>query len=92
MSRFMTTLVPWNDPHKIQATITNICPELLMPGAVIDIKNLLVLDQRVDFLGCNVNGFKINKDKDATKDFALTAVLSQTKCNKLKPMAILCHS
>jgi hypothetical protein len=74
MSRFMTTLVPWNDPHKIQATITNICPELLMPGAVIDIKNLLVLDQRVDFLGCNVNGFKINKDKDATKDFALTAV------------------
>jgi hypothetical protein len=45
-----------------------------MPGAVIDIKNLLVLDQRVDFLGCNVNGFKINKDKDATKDFALTAV------------------
>lgn len=52
MRRLMGGLVPWNDmgAHKIHAIITNICPELLMPGAVIDVKNMLLLDQRIDFV------------------------------------------
>ena len=48
--RMMQGLVPWNDAHKLHAIMTNICPELLMPGAVIDVKNLLLLDQRIDFV------------------------------------------
>lgn len=50
MSRMMSSLVPWNDPQQLHNIITNICPEFLTPGAVIDIKNVLILDERIDFV------------------------------------------
>ena len=50
MSRMMSSLVPWNDPQQLHNIIINICPEFLTPGAVIDIKNVLILDERIDFV------------------------------------------
>ena len=46
----LTRLVPWNDPKQLRSVFANICPELLMPTAVIDIQNIVILDERVDFV------------------------------------------
>jgi len=62
MMRMLTRLVPWNDANQIRSVAANICPELLMPQAVIDVKNLVILDERVDIMGCNVNSFKVAKE------------------------------
>ena len=50
VSRLLQDLVPWNDTRQLHATIGNVCPDLLAPGAVIDITNLLILDERIDFV------------------------------------------
>jgi hypothetical protein len=50
MMRMLTRLVPWNDANQIRSVAANICPELLMPQAVIDVKNLVILDERVDLV------------------------------------------
>ena len=33
-----------------------------MTGAVIDVPNMLMLDARIDVMGCNVNSIKLAKD------------------------------
>ena len=50
MMRMLTRLVPWNDANQLRSVAANICPELLMPRAVIDVKNLVILDERVDIV------------------------------------------
>ena len=50
MIRMLTRLVPWNDPNQLRSVFANICPELLMPTAVIDIQNIVILDERVDIV------------------------------------------
>jgi hypothetical protein len=50
MIRMLMRLVPWNDPKQLRSVFTNICPELFMPTAVIDIQNIVILDERVDIV------------------------------------------
>jgi len=61
VNRMLQDLVPWSDTRQLHAAIGNICPDLLAPGAVIDISNLIILDERIDFMGCKVNGFKVRE-------------------------------
>ena len=50
VNRMLQDLVPWSDTRQLHATIGNICPDMLAPGAVIDIRNLIILDERIDFV------------------------------------------
>ena len=60
--QLLSSLVPWMDANVIHGIIGNVCPELLMTGAVIDVPNMLMLDARIDVMGCNVNSIKLAKD------------------------------
>eukprot|EP00293_Proteomonas_sulcata_P000373 CAMPEP_0184327450 /NCGR_PEP_ID=MMETSP1049-20130417/143100_1 /TAXON_ID=77928 /ORGANISM="Proteomonas sulcata, Strain CCMP704" /LENGTH=281 /DNA_ID=CAMNT_0026649707 /DNA_START=93 /DNA_END=938 /DNA_ORIENTATION=+ len=53
--RLLIEIIPWLDAHRVHNLTSQACPDLLRPGAKIDLQNLLTLDSKADFVGSTVS-------------------------------------